>query len=441
MSKSYHSSTISQRKLLQVLLYFSIFSFSILIYRFFSHSLPSTARDMSDSKSNKIKIAYYITGHGLGHATRSLELIRGLLQTGKFSVHTVTTVDESFFINELKQYGITLSNEGETGEVLYKNWYRNLDTGGIQKDVIHLDPKKSLETYYNTIHLHRNELLEIEVNWAKEQQIDLILMDSTQFATAIAKRLGIKSIFVTNFTWNYIFEEMLKIVENELTPDLITQYQQMIEVCKQDVLNVDYLIRYPGGTPLPTEFDLKKIIDGPVITRPIRNKHLRKDLGISETQKVLVLGFGGHAADWNLQDSFLPEGWICLVLRADKNSMPSERFQVLPHDIYVPDVIYAADAVLGKIGYGFVSECLGGGAALIYIPRVHWPEEAYLEDVLTNRYHAGVKLPLVDYNSGNWRPYIEEALAKHRSWTIEPEKHPDHATEIVVQHITRIVEM
>jgi UDP-N-acetylglucosamine:LPS N-acetylglucosamine transferase len=64
---------------------------------------------------------------------------------------------------------------------------------------------------------------------------------------------------------------------------------------------------------------------------------------------------------------------------AEESDLPSERFRAMPQSSYVPDLIHAADAVLGKLGYGFVSECVTSGTALIYVPRVDWPEEPYLE--------------------------------------------------------------
>ena len=64
---------------------------------------------------------------------------------------------------------------------------------------------------------------------------------------------------------------------------------------------------------------------------------------------------------------------------AKEEDMPSSRFHALGFDVYVPDYISLADAVLGKLGYGFVSECLTLGTPLIYVPRQNWPEERYLE--------------------------------------------------------------
>lgn len=68
-----------------------------------------------------------------------------------------------------------------------------------------------------------------------------------------------------------------------------------------------------------------------------------------------------------------------LAAGAKESDLPSPRFRALSHASYVPDLIHAADAVLGKLGYGFVSECVTAGTALIYVPRVDWPEERYLE--------------------------------------------------------------
>lgn len=394
---------------------------------------------MSSFKKERKNIAYYITGHGLGHATRSLELIRGLLQTGRYCVHTVSTVDEKFFRGGLEAYGVNLVDD-ETGLDLYFNWFRNLDTGGIQLDAIYLDVDTTLQRYHDTIHIHRDKLIENEARWLKEHNIDLILMDTTQIAIAAGKVAGVKASFVSNFTWDFIFEEMLKVADtSKLSSDRLISYQKMIECCANDVRDCTHFIRYLGGTPLPAGFDASKISRGPLITRPVKDKYLREKLNIPVGTKVLVLGFGGFVMDDEIKDEFLPPGWICLVLRATPKMIPSDRFRAMDHDIYVPDLIYAADAVLGKIGYGFVSECLGCITPLIYIPRVHWPEEEHLEKVLIS-YEAGVKMPLEDFSGGNWAPYLDIALPKKNSWVIEDSLHPDHATNTIVHMIDNILD-
>jgi hypothetical protein len=135
---------------------------------------------------------------------------------------------------------------------------------------------------------------------------------------------------------------------------------------------------------------------------------------------------------------------IAFCTGAKESDLPSARFRAMPQSSYVPDLIHAADAVLGKLGYGFVSECVTSGTALVYVPRVDWPEEPYLEvtiiykrlccpqygfsvvvillcvicfqKLLMETYHAGVRMPQQSFLSGDWHEYIQQAAALKGSW-------------------------
>ncbi len=382
-----------------------------------------------------LSIAYYITGHGLGHATRSVELITGLLRTGKFKICSVSNVSKDFFLQEFEASAVLLHDE--EGNNLYEHYNRNLDTGGIQLDVIRMDSQGSLQAYLATIHKHRTALLEQEVSWLKANSINLILLDATPIGSIAGQLAGIPAVFVTNFTWDYVFREMLTIIQanSSLDSTILAAYEDMVEQCARDVCSCSAIIRYPGFTPLPALFDPVKVLSAPLISRPIRNRTLRKDIGLVTDEKLLLLGFGGHTVDWKLRDDFLPEGWRCIVLRADPKLMPSNRFSVAAYDSYIPDYIHASDVVLGKIGYGFVSECLTAGTPLVFVPRVDWPEEAHLEHLLTAEYDAGVSIPLEEYESGNWSPYLEQALRKKGGWQTSSAS----ATQEVVATIEKLL--
>ena len=66
----------------------------------------------------------------------------------------------------------------------------------------------------------------------------------------------------------------------------------------------------------------------------------------------------------------------------DANGPYQSRFFVARKDAYPPDILGAADVMIGKIGYGTVSECLAHLCPLLYIPRVDWPEQSRLETLL-----------------------------------------------------------
>lgn len=378
------------------------------------------------------KVAYYVTGHGYGHATRSIELMRGLVASGKYDVTTVSSLEPSFFESEMSGY-VDLG--------VFHARHKCLDTGGVQLDAIRLDPLKTLESYHDTIHIRRSELLAEEVEWVKEQKIGFILIDATPLASAIGRAAGVKSIYVTNFTWDYIFDTMFGMVLSDTSNSISAiklheMYDSMLEQCRRDSGDCDYVINYPGQCPMNSYIDPAKIIAGPMICRQIKNRNLRVELGVSTDEKMLLLGFGGHTAEWNLKDEHLPPGWKCFVLRADPRLMPSDRFQVLPQESYVPDLAFAADVVLGKIGYGFVSECVNAGTPLVYVPRVAWSEELFLENMLKDL-NAGLAIPFSDFHEGNWQPYLDKAYAMRRSWTIDSSSWavPGDATASVIKMI------
>lgn len=104
--------------------------------------------------------------------------------------------------------------------------------------------------------------------------------------------------------------------------------------------------------------------------------------------------FGGHKVDC------FPDDWVCLVLGSKTEEMPSKKFIAVSFDCYIPDLLIMADCFLGKVGYGFVSECLTANCPLIYISRSHWAEESYLVTLLDS-YNAGLEMPIKLFQSGN----------------------------------------
>lgn len=75
--------------------------------------------------------AYYITGHGFGHATRALEVVRHLVAAGH-DVHVVTAAPEFVFTTEIDSPCLHIR------KVL-------LDCGAVQADALTVDRLASLE--------------------------------------------------------------------------------------------------------------------------------------------------------------------------------------------------------------------------------------------------------------------------------------------------------
>lgn len=70
--------------------------------------------------------------------------------------------------------------------------------------------------------------------------------------------------------------------------------------------------------------------------------------------------------------------------------------------------ISAADVLLGKIGYGTVSECLAHSTPLVFVRRDYFNEEPFLRRLL--QLHGGaVEIKRRDFLEGNWAPFLLHA--------------------------------
>ncbi|KAI0788453.1 hypothetical protein C8Q75DRAFT_866623 [Abortiporus biennis] len=123
-----------------------------------------------------------------------------------------------------------------------------------------------------------------------------------------------------------------------------------------------------------------------------------------------------------LQDEpqlFPDDSWIAIICGVSKDwgsedgeEMP-ERFFVAPKDVYMPDLTAVADVLLGKLGYGTVSECVDSCTPFVFVPRPLFIEEYGLR-MLLHQEGVGVELSRQSYESGEWAVAVEEAWNKGR---------------------------
>ena len=139
---------------------------------------------MSDAPLN---IAYYVTGHGLGHATRVVEVCRQLVAAGHH-VFVVTAAAAGVFTREIPSEQLSVRRAV-------------LDCGSKQQDAFSVDMKGSLELYQETAVDCRDAILATEVNWLKTSEIDLVAVDIVPIAFAAAAAAGLPAVGVSNFSW------------------------------------------------------------------------------------------------------------------------------------------------------------------------------------------------------------------------------------------------
>ncbi|TFK79670.1 hypothetical protein K466DRAFT_592274 [Polyporus arcularius HHB13444] len=113
------------------------------------------------------------------------------------------------------------------------------------------------------------------------------------------------------------------------------------------------------------------------------------------------------------------DSWIAIVCgvpkdwgKEDGEELPASLF-VAPRDVYMPDLTATADVLLGKLGYGTVSECVDACTPFVYVPRPLFIEEHGLRLYLEQE-GVGVELSRTQYEVGEWADAVEEAYNRGR---------------------------
>uniref|UniRef100_A0ACD5UIC4 Uncharacterized protein n=1 Tax=Avena sativa TaxID=4498 RepID=A0ACD5UIC4_AVESA len=338
------------------------------------------------SAPRPLVFAFYLTGHGFGHATRAIEVVRHLIAAGH-EVHVSTAVPEFVFTAELR------SPRVHVRKVL-------LDCGAVQSDPLTVDPLASLEKYHQTAVVPRESILRTEAEWLSSVKADLVVSDVVPVVCRAAADAGIRSVCIGNFSWDYIYAEYIMAAGYH--------HRSTVWQIAEDYSHCEILLRLPGYCPMPA---FRDVIDVPLVVRGLRKSRseVRKDLGIAENAKVVIFNFGGQPAGWKLKKEWLPDGWICLVCGASDSQEFPPNFIKLAKDTYTPDVMAASDCMLGKVGYGTASEALAYKLPFVFVRRDYFNEEPFLRNLLEH-YQNSIEMIRRDFLAGNWKPYLVRAL-------------------------------
>ena len=133
--------------------------------------------------------AYYVTGHGFGHATRVCAVAKCLVAAGH-TVHIVTGAPGSIFTSEIPH----------PSRLKLRNVV--LDCGAVQTDALTVDCEASLRKYESL-----PDVVEREAAWLRSIGADVVVVDVAPMACTAARRAGIPAVVTSNFSWDYIYAE------------------------------------------------------------------------------------------------------------------------------------------------------------------------------------------------------------------------------------------
>ena len=331
-----------------------------------------------------MNIAFYITGHGFGHAARSIEIINALYKKGAVTkLYLRTSVPEWFFFDSFD------------GKIDYDYHHELIDVGVVQKDALRLDKKATLFSIAAFLDSW-NDLILKETSDLRSKNIDLIISDITPVAFLIADKLNLPSIAISNFIWSWIYKDYVKEY-----PD----YGYVIEKINMAYSKALFALRYPFYGDF---FCFKEVFNIGLVARKSDKSRadILKGLGlpIDFSKKIILIAFGGFSVE--LAMDYKSANSEYHIIYADNTKTMS--------GITVPDMIAVSDAVIGKPGYGMVSECIAAQTPFLYTSRGDFAEYRKLVEGM-KKYIPAVFIPNVSLLKGDILPYLDKLFSLKRT--------------------------
>ncbi len=327
-----------------------------------------------------------ITPHGFGHAAQVSPVINALHRRLPAMRLTVLTSLPEAFLRERIQGEFSLIAQAP-------------DFGLRMQSALEIDLDGSAAAYTE---LHRNWQQRVDAESRKLDAFapDLVLADVPYLTLAAAKQVGIPAAALCSLNWADIYRHYFA---DRGDACMILQHMESsyrsagIFLCPQPSMPMPFLDR--------------RVSIEPIAARGRSRRHeLMHQLGLDPGQSLVLIAPGGIETRFALENWPQAQGIHWLV---------SERWQVRRQDVSplekigfsFTDLVASCDAVLGKCGYGTVTECVVNATPLLYIPRPCWPEEHVLLQWLET-HNAAVRVDPRRLVSGKFADLVERARSR-----------------------------
>jgi L-arabinokinase len=300
-------------------------------------------------------VLFYVSGHGFGHAVRSAEVVRALLQRPGVRVRVRTDAPAWFFPKAATRCALPT------------------DVGLAQRDSLEHDLDETvrrLRHYFTEL----PALAEREAAWAAREDVSVVVGDIPPLAFEVARRLGVPGIGIANFGWDEIYAGL---------PGRPAEIEWAIDAVAQAYSRADLLLRMPFHLPMAA---FRRAEDIPLVARRTARTRAetRSGLGLAPERPLVLLSFGGYdLAGLDLRPlSGLRKYTFIITPRVPLPAVPDNVVQLGREQQEYADLVAASDVVVTKLGYGIVADCLANGARVLYTDRPGFAEYPFLAEAI-----------------------------------------------------------
>lgn len=341
----------------------------------------------------------YISGHGFGHASRSIELVNVLADRRPGLRLVIRSQVAPWLVQSTARPAVEL----ERIEV---------DTGIVQLDSLHLDEE---ETIRRASSFMDGLPARSESEAAVLRQLDtaLVVADIPALGIAAAHQAGVPAIALGNFSWDWAYAAY-------------PGGRAVADAVAREYARADLALRLPlsGGFEA-----FRRIVDIPFIARRSTRDPVdtRARFNLPADRPLALVSFGGYGVEGiDLDAVSRIEGWGILVSDSAPIGREGRRLsEVGPTGSLIPldeaaiyargyryeDIVHAVDVVVTKPGYGIIAECTANNTAILYTSRGHFIEY----DVLVAGMGQFVRARFIeqtDLFAGRWREGLDALMAQ-----------------------------
>lgn len=362
-------------------------------------------RDRTKLHEDLITVCYYISDYGYGHATRSIAIIRTILERyHDLPIRMIVNCGKALPFLYDSLHASILPLEGKGHQIEFRSTFS--DTGYVlQHDSIAADIQ-GLRQQYNLDMALFEERVSQEQQFLTEVEAQLIISDISPIPIVAAQRAGVESLGISNFTWYTAYQDMLE--KSDLN-QLRAAYAQM-----------DHFISLAGCAEpqwgrkcrIDTEFfcripDLQEV------------ERIREQFNPGGDQKIVFFGLGRsiQVDNWSTMDLWDSENCVFIV----SSNMDIDH----PNVIQIPDqytesqnYVAAADLVITKPGWGTVCEAVELNKPLILLNRSHFYEDRHTIAAVPTDHPMYLmsweEIQQMKLSASHWQAIVDDSQIKHK---------------------------
>ncbi len=331
----------------------------------------------------------YVSGHGFGHWTRSAPLLEDLAARARVHVRTS---------GRALPWARRAAWPASVEEV-------DVGPGAVQAGPLAVDVAATRAAL--AAHLERwPALVRDEVARGRALGARLVYGDVPPLAFEVARRLEVPAVAVANFTWSWAYAHY---VAQDPWFEVASARLRVAEGL------ATHVVALPGGGGLdalgPPRRQLA-IRRPPTCTRDDARRALPRPRP-GDPRPVVLISFGGYGDALDLSAVVRENADFSFVSFAPPRGPVPENLVVLPHDhdLHHQDLVLGADALLGKVGYGTVSECLTGPTPFVAVRAGDGFREHARLRAFAARHLPWAELGHDDLLAGRWREALQAAMA------------------------------